>query len=85
VRAITTNASVAPAPEMKALLPAITQRSPSRRALVRSDAASEPASGSVRQYDASLAPRASGTPHSAAIPGGANVVTIHVAILWMVR
>ncbi len=85
LRAITTSTSVAPAPEMNALLPLITHASPSRRAPVRSDAASEPAFGSVRQYDASLSPRASAGPHSAATSGRANAVTIHVAMLWMVR
>lgn len=49
VRAMTISTWVLPAPEMKHLLPSSTYSSPSRRARVRRRAASEPASGSVRQ------------------------------------
>jgi len=56
VRAIKTSTSVLPAPEMKALPPLITYSKPTRSARVLSEAASEPAPGSVRQYEASFWP-----------------------------
>ena len=49
VRTIATSRSVEPAPEMKALPPSTTHSALSRRAVVRREAASEPAPGSVRQ------------------------------------
>jgi hypothetical protein len=70
---------------MKALPPSITYSLPSRRAVVRSDAASEPAPGSVRQYDASFSPRASAGTQASATSGRAKRLTIQVAMLWMVR
>ena len=48
-------------------------------------AASEPASGSVRQYDASCSPEVRRSPHSACSAGLPQVQSIHVAILWMVK
>ena len=49
VRAMSTSRSVAPAPLMKALAPLMTYSLPARSARVLSEAASEPAPGSVRQ------------------------------------
>ncbi len=56
-----TIATFACSPEvMNCLVPVRTKRLPARRARVRSAAASEPASGSVRQNAASISPRAIG-------------------------
>ena len=49
VRAMSTSTSVLPAPLMKALLPLMTYSLPTSSARVLSEAASEPAPGSVRQ------------------------------------
>ncbi len=49
VRAITTKTSVSPAPDINIFEPLITYSSPSSTAFVFSDAASEPAPGSVKQ------------------------------------
>jgi hypothetical protein len=49
VRAMSTSTSVLPAPLMKALLPLMTYSWPTSSARVLSEAASEPAPGSVRQ------------------------------------
>ncbi|SUV88810.1 Uncharacterised protein [Bordetella pertussis] len=50
-----------------------------------SEPASEPALGSVRQYDASFSPLASSGPHCSRTAGRAHCPTIQVAMLWIVR
>src|SRR5690606_24405931 len=81
VRAMTTSTSVAPAPEMNAFEPLIRYASPSRRAVVLMLAASEPAPGSVRQYEASLVPCASAGHQRSTVAGVPQVAIIQVAML----
>jgi len=66
------------------LLPSITHSCPTASARVLSEAASEPAPGSVRQYEASFSPRVSSGPQCSRTAGVAQVPSIQVAMLWMV-
>src|SRR5512147_2163586 len=83
-RAITTSTSVEPAPEMNAFVPVSTYSSPRRLAIVFSDAASDPALGSVKQYDASFSPVTIDGHHCALSASEPNVAIIHNAMLWIV-
>ena len=85
VLAITTKTSVSPAPEIKTLVPERRYTSPSRFAVVRSDAASEPAPGSVKQYDASLSPDVKPGHHVSTTDAWQYLPIMADAMLWMVR
>src|SRR3546814_2608980 len=85
VRAMTTSTSVSPAPEIKALAPLITYDEPRFSARVDSDAASEPAPGSVRQYEASFSPVTKAGPQACLTASLAQEPIIQVAILCMVK
>mmetsp|Transcript_13273 Transcript_13273/g.33852 ORF Transcript_13273/g.33852 Transcript_13273/m.33852 type:complete len:250 (+) Transcript_13273:562-1311(+) len=83
VRHMTAYTSLWPAPLMNAFVPLRTQWSPSRRAVVASDAASDPAPGSVRQYEAKYSMLASLGTSAARTAGLPNESTIQHTMLWM--